>query len=109
MDTSMIKEISGGVSAPKEFFSSGVHSGIKKVKKDLALIYSSKPARAAGVFTTNKVPAAPVIVDKLQLVRSSTFRAVLVNSGNANACTGERGLNDAWTMVSETAKALNIG
>ena len=59
----MIQECPGGVSAPKEFFSSGVHAGVKKVKKDLALVYSARPATAGGVFTTNKVPAAPVLVD----------------------------------------------
>ncbi len=104
----MIKECTGGVSAPNEFFASGVHSGVKKVKKDLALVYSGTAAHAAGVFTTNKVPAAPVIVDKLQLLKSTSFRAIIVNSGNANACTGERGLNDAWSMVTLTAKALGV-
>ena len=99
----------GGITTPKGFFAAGIHCGIKKVKKDLALIYSDEPARAAGIFTTNKVPAAPVTVDKHQLERSSTFRAILVNSGNANACTGERGFNDAWSMVQETAGALGIG
>jgi glutamate N-acetyltransferase/amino-acid N-acetyltransferase len=98
----------GGVTTPKGFFAAGIHCGIKKVKKDLALIYSDEPARAAGIFTTNKVPAAPVTVDKHQLERSSTFRAILVNSGNANACTGERGFNDAWAMVQQTAAALDI-
>ncbi len=100
---------SGGVTTPKGFYASGVHCGIKKVKKDLALIYSEAPARAAGIFTMNKVPAAPVTIDKQQLGRSSTFRAILVNSGNANACTGERGFNDAWDMVHATAEALPVG
>lgn len=104
----MFHEIEGGITAPEGFYASGVHCGVKKVKKDLALIYSSVPANAAGVFTTNKVPAAPVLVDKLQFDRSRSFRAVLVNSGNANACTGERGLNDAWSMVKSIAQRLNI-
>src|SRR5436309_267549 len=104
----MYKECACGITGPKGFFAAGVHSGVKKVKKDLALLYSSEPAVAAGVFTTNKVPAAPVLVDKQQLLRSSTFRAILVNSGNANACTGERGLGDAWSMASLTAKALGV-
>jgi glutamate N-acetyltransferase/amino-acid N-acetyltransferase len=60
------------------------------------------------VFTTSKVQAAPVLVDKLQLKRTSTVRAVVANSGNANACTGEPGLNDAWAMIKATARALNI-
>lgn len=105
----MYNECPCGITGPKGFFAAGVHSGIKKMKKDLALIYSDAPANAAGIFTTNKVPAAPVMVDKQQLDISSTFRAILVNSGNANACTGERGYEDAWTMVRETANALGIG
>lgn len=104
----MYNECPCGITGPKGFYASGVHSGIKKVKKDLALVYSSVPARAAGIFTMNKVPAAPVVVDKLLLERSSSFRAILCNSGNANACTGERGLNDAWMMASCTAEALGI-
>jgi glutamate N-acetyltransferase/amino-acid N-acetyltransferase len=104
----MFNECPCGVTGPKGFYAAGIHSGVKKVKKDLALVYSEQPAYAAGVFTMNKVPAAPVIVDKLQLERSSQFRAILVNSGNANACTGERGLNDAWSMVQYTAETLGI-
>jgi glutamate N-acetyltransferase/amino-acid N-acetyltransferase len=104
----MYSECQCGITGPKGFHAAGVHCGIKKVKKDLALVYSSEPARVAGIFTTNKVPAAPVIVDRLQLTRSSSFRAILVNSGNANACTGERGLNDAWAMADLTAAALDV-
>ena len=104
----MYNECPCGVTGPKGFYAAGVHAGIKKLKKDLALVYSTSPAHAAGVFTTNKVPAAPVLVDKQQLERSHVCRAILVNSGNANACTGERGLNDALSMVSLTADALGI-
>lgn len=100
--------IEGGVTAPKGFQASGIHSGVKKMKKDLALLVSTVPAHAAAVFTTSKVQAAPVIVDKLQLKKSTSFRALVVNSGNANACTGERGLNDAYAMTKVTAEALNI-
>ena len=104
----MFNESFRGITGPKGFHASGVHSGIKKMKKDLALIFSSVPSVAAGIFTTNKVPAAPVIVSKQLLERSSSFRAVLINSGNANSCTGERGLNDAWSMAQWTAQALKI-
>ena len=104
----MVNEYPCGITGPKGFYAAGIHCGIKKVKKDLALLFSSEPACAAGIFTTNKVPAAPVLVDKQQLEMSSSFRAILVNSGNANACTGERGLNDAWSMVDSTASALGI-
>ncbi|MBI1806992.1 MAG: bifunctional glutamate N-acetyltransferase/amino-acid acetyltransferase ArgJ [Ignavibacteria bacterium] len=104
----MFNECPCGITGPKGFYAAGVHCGVKKVKKDLSLVFSEKPAHGAGVFTTNKVPAAPVLVDKHQLDRSPSFRAILVNSGNANACTGERGLNDAWVMVKETALTLGI-
>jgi glutamate N-acetyltransferase / amino-acid N-acetyltransferase len=97
-----------GVTGPRGFLAAGIYCGVKKSKKDLALVYSTVPAIGAAVFTTNKVPAAPVIVDRLQLGKSSAIRALVVNSGNANACTGERGLNDAWAMVHTTAQALGI-
>ncbi|HEV8537636.1 MAG TPA: bifunctional glutamate N-acetyltransferase/amino-acid acetyltransferase ArgJ [Bacteroidota bacterium] len=105
----MYNECPCGITGPKGFYAAGVHCGVKKVKKDLALVYSTAPARGAGVFTTNRVPAAPVLIDKQQLERSSSFRAILVNSGNANACTGERGFNDALAMVTAAADELKIG
>lgn len=104
----MFTETNRGITAPRGFYSAGVHCGIKKMKKDLALIYSETPARAAGIFTTNKVPAAPVLVDKRQLERHQEFRAIVVNSGNANACTGERGYNDAWDTVCTAAGMMGI-
>jgi glutamate N-acetyltransferase/amino-acid N-acetyltransferase len=97
-----------GVTAPIGFQAAGIHCGVKKARKDLALVYSETPAVAAAMFTTNTVVAAPVLVDRAQLERSSLVRAVLVNSGNANACTGERGMDDAWSMVKGTASALGI-
>jgi len=105
----MFDECPGGVTGPKGFTTAGIHGGIKKARKDLSLVLSEVPAKAAGVFTTSKVQAAPVLVCKQQLKRSTSFRAILVNSGNANACTGERGLNDAWTMVDSVARAAGIG
>jgi glutamate N-acetyltransferase/amino-acid N-acetyltransferase len=105
----MYSELQGGVTLPGGFKASGIHSGIKKVKKDLALVLSETPAHAAGVFTTSQVQAAPVLVCKQQLKRSRTFRAIVVNSGNANACTGERGLNDAWSMAQSVARATGAG
>jgi len=105
----MLNECQGGVTAPKGFKASGMHSGIKKAKPDLSLVFSEISAKAAGVFTTSKVQAAPVLVCKQQLKRSNSFRAIVVNSGNANACTGERGLNDAWAMVEGVANALGVG
>ena len=97
-----------GVTAPIGFQASGIHCGVKKARKDVALVYTETPAVAAAMFTTNAVVAAPVVVDKKQLERSNTIRAILVNSGNANACTGDRGMEDARAMVCNTAKALRI-
>lgn len=83
-------------------------AGIKRSgKPDLTLIYSEVPARCAGVFTTNKVVAAPLVVSQPR-VRSGLCQAVLVNSGNANACTGEQGLQDALRCSALTAQALGI-
>lgn len=104
----MYQEHPGGVTAPRGFQAAGVFCGVKKVKKDLAIIYSAVPAVGAAVFTTNKVVAAPVIVDRLQFAKSARKRAIVINSGNANACTGERGLNDAWAMVRKTAATVGV-
>lgn len=97
-----------GITAPKGFKAAGIHCGVKRSKKDLALIYSESPATAAAVFTLNKVQAAPVLICKKHLNESETFRAIIVNSGNANACTGERGYEDAVTMANVTADTLGI-
>ncbi len=101
-------EVEGGVTAAKGFRAGGLYCGIRKVKKDLAMIVSDVPASVAAVFTLNKTQAAPILVDKIQLRKSALCSAVVINSGNANACTGERGLNDAWAMVNTTAATLGI-
>lgn len=86
----------------------GISAGIKKDgRKDLALIISDPPARAAGLFTRNRVQAAPVLIDKRR-IRSGLCGAILANSGNANACTGEAGLSDALLLSRELARALGI-
>jgi glutamate N-acetyltransferase/amino-acid N-acetyltransferase len=103
-----MNECPGGITAPLGFRAGGMYCGIRKIKKDIAMIVSDTPATVAGVFTLNKTQAAPVIVDKIQLKRAAECSAIVVNSGNANACTGERGLNDAWEMVRATAVALNV-
>jgi glutamate N-acetyltransferase/amino-acid N-acetyltransferase len=108
MDQLNMNECAGGVTAPQGFRAAGMYCGIRKVKKDIAMIVSDTPATVAGVFTLNKTQAAPILVDKIQLKRSSLCSAIVVNSGNANACTGERGLNDAWQMVRTTAEVLGI-
>jgi glutamate N-acetyltransferase/amino-acid N-acetyltransferase len=101
-------KIGKGITAPIGFNAVGIHCGIKKSKKDLALILSDYPATAAAVFTLNKVQAAPLLVCKEYLQTNSKFRAIIINSGNANACTGERGYEDAKKMSEETAKMLGI-
>jgi glutamate N-acetyltransferase/amino-acid N-acetyltransferase len=86
----------------------GLASGLKKNgQKDLGLIYSETPADVAGVFTRNEVKAAPVILD-MQRIVSGTCQAVIANSGNANCCTGEKGMQDAILMARWTAKELDL-
>ena len=90
------------------FQASGVAAGLKKNgKKDLGLLYSSLPAAAAGVFTRNLVQAAPVVLDR-ERVKSGRCRAIVVNSGNANCCTGKRGAEDALTMAKSVADRLGL-
>ncbi len=101
-----MKLLDGGLSAVQGYKTAGIHAGIKKLKKDLALIVSDTPAAAAGVFTVNKVQAAPVTYDKAVIAAGKPVRAIVVNSGNANACTGKPGLLDAETMASTAANAL---
>ncbi len=87
---------------------SGIAAGIKEGHRpDLALIYSERPASVVASFTTNKVQAAPVLVSKKN-IRSGLCQAVIVNSGNANACTGTQGIKDAQKMVQVTAQSLKI-
>ena len=102
------QECEGGVTAAQGYVAGGVYCGIRKVKKDIALIQSEKPAIVSGVFTLNKVIAAPLVVDKAQLQKSKFCSAIVVNSGNANACTGDQGMKDAWAMVNVAADALNV-
>ena len=86
----------------------GVASGLKKNgKKDLGLIYSESPANVAGVFTRNEIKAAPVILDMKRLP-AGTCQAVIANSGNANCCTGEKGMQDAIAMTRWAAKSLAL-
>lgn len=104
-----IKYIDGGVTAPNGFLASGIHCGLKKdnLKKDLALIYSEVPAASAGMYTKNKVKGAPIYVTKEHL-RNKKAQAIIINSGNANTCNGDDGLNKAEKMTSLQAKALSL-
>ena len=111
------KEIPGAIVAPRGFQASGVFCDIKRLgtgkgsdkgpKRDLALIVSETTATVAGMFTTNQVCAAPVKVC-VPRVKKGTARAVVINSGNANACTGKQGLRDAEDMVLFTELSLNV-
>ena len=96
-----------GVTAPRGFLAAGVHAGLKRKRKDVALIVSQTPAVAAGTFTTNQVKAAPVVLSAEHL-KAGQARAIVANSGNANACNGERGYADARRMAEYTAELLGI-
>lgn len=98
----------GNIASPKGFKAIGIHCGIRKMKKDLAVLLSAVPAVSAAVFTTNIFQAAPLQVMKDTLANSYMQRALIVNSGNANSFTGEQGLEDAYMMRSAVAKQLNI-
>ena len=102
-----LRPVAGGVAAPKGFMASGVRAGIKSDKLDLALLFSQQEASVAGVFTTNRLAAAPVLLCQ-ERVMAGKARAVVVNSGNANACTGEEGMQDARAMARRTAEALGL-
>jgi glutamate N-acetyltransferase/amino-acid N-acetyltransferase len=100
--------IPGGVATPRGFRAAGISAGIKASgNPDLALLVADEPAQVAAVFTTNKVIAAPVVVSQEHLARSGgTARAIVVNSGCANACTGDAGMRDAREMTAETARLV---
>ncbi len=103
-----MKQIDGGITAVQGVQAAGIHAGIKKDNlKDLALIVSDEPALAAGVFTKNSVTAAPVILCRKHL-SDPTIQAIIINSGNANACTGDEGMRNAQKMATLTAEHLGI-
>ena len=103
-----MKQIEGGITAVSGVRAAGIHAGIKAAEaKDVALIVTDVPATAAGVFTKNSVTAAPVIVCREHL-NDGRAQAVIVNSGNANACTGEVGMANARRMAGATAEQLGI-
>lgn len=112
------KEIPGSIVAPTGFMAGGVFCDIKKLgtgkgsnkgqKRDLALIVSETPAAVAGMFTTNRICAAPVKLCVAR-VKHGVAQAVVVNSGNANACTGRQGLKDAKAMTEILARELGLG
>jgi glutamate N-acetyltransferase/amino-acid N-acetyltransferase len=106
----MINIIDGGVTAPKGFKAAGLRAGIRegKTNKDMAMIYSESVADAAGVFTKNVVKAAPVLWDKKVVEEQKKAQAVVVNSGIANACTGDEGYQDAADTAEHAGEVLNV-
>jgi glutamate N-acetyltransferase/amino-acid N-acetyltransferase len=102
-----LETLTGGITTPRGYRAAGVSAGIKAKGLDLALIVSDRIATAAGVFTTNRAQAAPVLVSRDHLARSAgAVRAIVVNSGCANACTGEEGVQTAREMAAATASLL---
>src|SRR5690606_14956852 len=84
-----LRPVPGGVCAPQGFKAAGVHGGLKRRRRDLALVVSDEPAAAAATYTTNRVQAAPIHVTR-EHMKSGRLQAVVCNSGNANACNGPR-------------------
>ncbi len=108
-NTMIMKKISlKNIASPKGFKATGIHCGLKHKKKDLALLFSEVPASVAGVFTTNAIKAAPLLITKDVVYQTGKMQAIIVNSGNANACTGKQGMADAYTMQKLTAEKLGI-
>lgn len=104
-----MKIVDGGVTAAKGYEAAGVEADIKyKNRKDMALIYSKEPCKAAGTFTTNVVKAAPVLWDKDVVDNSPYAQAVIVNAGVANACTGKQGFDYCSKEADKAAQLLNI-
>ena len=103
-----MKITNDGITSPKGFKAAGEHIGIKKSKKDLAVIYSEKPALCSAVFTKNVVKAAPLQLAIKVLGENPYISAIAVNSGNANACTGEQGYKDAVDTSKTLAECLGL-
>ncbi len=98
----------GSITTPRGFTAGGVHCGIRKTKLDFGWVYSEVPATAAGVYTTNTFQAAPLKVTQESIDSGQKIQALLVNSGIANACTGERGMADAYQMRKWGADAFRV-
>ncbi len=98
----------GSITSVKGIKATGIHSGLKRKRKDLALIFSDEPCTVAGTFTLNKVKAAPLLVSQELINKGGKVKAILINSGNANACTGDRGYADALKSQKYCAKKLGI-
>ena len=102
-----VTRFDGEITSPAGFCACGVHCGIKRKRLDLSLLVSDRPASVAGLFTTNRVKA-PCVPWCQDVVKRGTARAVVINSGNANACTGARGRSDNQQMAQEVAAQLDL-
>lgn len=98
----------GSIISPKGFTATGIHTKVKKKRNDLGLVLCEVPADAAAVYTLNQVTAAPISVTKESIHAEGKIQAVIVNSGNANACTGKQGLLDAYTMRDQVAQKFQL-
>ena len=104
-----MKVIAGGVTAPKGFLAADTAAGIKyQGRTDMAMVYSEADCTVAGTFTTNVVKAAPVIWDRDVVVKGGSARAIIVNSGIANACTGKEGMDICDATAKAAAQVLSI-
>ena len=103
-----MKIIDGTIASPLGFSADGLHADFKKKKLDFGWIVSEVPASVAGVYTTNKVIAAPLLVTRASIQKSKKLQAIVVNSGIANSCTGQQGLDAAYEMQRLTAQKLKI-
>lgn len=108
MEEKINKIDKGSIVTPSGYQAAGLHTGVKRKRNDLGVIYSDIPANAAAVYTTNVIQAAPLLVTKECIAKEGKLQAIIVNSGNANACTGEQGLRDAQMMRHETANKFSL-
>ena len=104
----MFRVIDGGITAPQGFLATGRHVGMKKVKKDMALLVSEAPAKAAGCYTQSRVRAAHILWDEALTKAQKPIRGLICVSGNANACTGTQGIKDNEEMAASFAAALGV-
>jgi len=98
----------GSIVTPKGFQATGLYSGVKRKRLDLGAIYCEVPASVAAVYTLNRIQAAPIKVTKESIAEAGKIQAIVVNSGNANACTGKKGLEDAYEMRKQSAQHFQI-
>jgi glutamate N-acetyltransferase/amino-acid N-acetyltransferase len=107
MEINNCKISNGSITTPTGYRACGVRCGIKQQGNDMALLVSDVPAAIAAMFTTNRIVAAPVILSR-KIAQKGTAQALIINSGNANACTGQRGLDDAKEMINLAARGLKL-